>query len=146
MYNYTENENWLVLYEVSIDVLMHWSMVFNLLSRQHGGMRQLQAIGHQVVGSGNASHEDVQMMYNKFFGGETASIKTLLKAKLGSIGARRILSQIFQVYYFMCTYTHTIYVVRTCNFMTGNWISCGYMYYIGNIWQCTKNAGGTPRI
>ena len=60
-------------------------------------MRQLQAIGHQVVGSGNASHEDVQMMYNKFFGGETASVKKVLKEQLGSITAGKMLSQIFQV-------------------------------------------------
>ena len=61
-------------------------------------MRQLQAIGHQVVGSGNASHEDVHMMYNKFFGGETASVKKVLKERLGSIRAGKMLSQIFQVY------------------------------------------------
>ena len=61
-------------------------------------MRQLQAISHKVVGSGNASHEDVQMMYNKFFEGETASVKKLLKEQLGSIRAGKLLSQIFQVY------------------------------------------------
>ena len=76
-----------------------------LISRE---LSKVKAVGHQVVGSSDKSHEDVQMMYNKFFGGETASIKTLLKVKLGSIGARRMLSQIFQVYYFMCTYTHNI--------------------------------------
>ena len=74
-----------------------------LLSRQLGGMQQLQSIGHQVVGSGNASHEDVQMMYNGFFGGESASAKKLLKEQLGSIGAGKVLSQIFQVY---CTPAH----------------------------------------
>ena len=73
-------------------------MVFILLSRQLSGLRQLQAIGHQVVGSGNASHEDVQMMYNKFFGGETASVKTLLKEQFGSIKAGKMLNQIFKVY------------------------------------------------
>ena len=78
-------------------------MPFNhFISRQ---LSKVKAIGHQVVGSSNRSHEDVQMMYNKFFGGETASVKMLLKEKLGSIRARKMLSQIFQVYYFMCTYT-----------------------------------------
>ena len=90
---------------------------FNILTSRQ--LSEVKAISHQVVGSGNASHEDVQIMYNKFFGGETASVKTLLKEKLGLIRARKMLSQIFQVYYFMCTYTHTIYVIRTCNFMTG---------------------------
>lgn len=77
------------------DLLMH---IFILLSRQLGGMQQVQAIGHQVVGSGNASYEDVQMMYNGFFGGESASVKKLLKEQLGPIRAGKVLSQIFQVY------------------------------------------------
>ena len=98
----------------------------------------MKAAGHQVVGSGSASHEDVQMMYARFFGGESARVKKLLKEPLGSISARKILSQIFQVYYFFCT--HTIYIA--CNFMTG----CGYMYYTGNIWQCTRIARATPKI
>ena len=61
----------------------------------------MQAFGHQVVGSESQSHEDVQLMYEKFFGGEAVSIKRVLKKKLGSIKTRQVLSNIFQVCY--CT-------------------------------------------
>ena len=66
----------------------------------------MKAVGHQVVGSGSASHEDVQMVYARFFGGESASVKKLLKEQLGSIKTRKMLSQIFQVYSFV----HTQYI------------------------------------
>lgn len=66
----------------------------------------MKAVGHQVVGSGSASHEDVQMMYARFLGGESASVKKLLKEQLGSIKTRKMLSQIFQVYSFV----HTQYI------------------------------------
>ena len=80
--------------------------LFNIfISRQ---LSEVKAISHQVVGSINATHEDIQLMYARFFGGEAASVKKLLKEQLGSIRARKMLSQIFQVYYFMCTYTHNI--------------------------------------
>ena len=77
----------------------------NFITRQ---LSQVKTIGHQVVGSSNWSHEDIQLMYSRFFGGETASIKMLLKEHFGSIRARKMLSQTFQVLYFRCTYTHNI--------------------------------------
>ena len=73
-------------------------------------LREMKAVGHQVVGSGSASHEDVQMMYARFFGGESAHVKKLLKEPLGSIRARKMLSQIFQVYHFVHTHTQYIYI------------------------------------
>ena len=57
----------------------------------------MQAMGHQVVGSNNQSHEDVKLMYEKFFGGQAASVKRVLKKDIGSIPTRRMLSKIFQV-------------------------------------------------
>ena len=90
---------------------MHHSTIF--FSRQ---LREMKAAGHQVVGSGSASHEDVQMMYARFFGGESARVKKLLKEPLGSIRARKMLSQIFQVYILFCTHTHTIYIYSNATF------------------------------
>ena len=43
------------------------------------------------------SHEDVQLMFESFFGGQAANVKSVLKRKLGSIQARVLLNQIFQV-------------------------------------------------
>lgn len=57
----------------------------------------MQAMGHQVVGSDRKSHEDVKLMYEKFFGGQAASVKRVLRKHLGSIEARRMLSELFQV-------------------------------------------------
>ena len=59
----------------------------------------MQAIGHQVVGSENKSHEDVKLMYERFFGGEAVRIKRELKKKMGAIQARAVLHRIFQVNY-----------------------------------------------
>ena len=59
---------------------------------------QMQAIGHQVVGSESQSHEDVKLMYEKFFGTEAVSIKRVLKKRFGPLQTRQLLSQIFQVY------------------------------------------------
>ena len=61
----------------------------------------MQAIGHQVVGSEDKSHEDVKLMYEKFFGGEAVNLKRALKTELGSFRTKQLLSQIFQVYYSM---------------------------------------------
>ena len=58
----------------------------------------MQVIGHQVVGSEHSSHEDVKLMYEKFFGGEAVKVKRALKKGLGgSIKARVMLNHIFQV-------------------------------------------------
>ena len=57
----------------------------------------MQAMGHQVVGSNNKSHEEVKLMYEKFFGGQAASVKRVLRKDIGSVQTRRMLSQIFQV-------------------------------------------------
>ena len=57
----------------------------------------MQVIGHQVIGSEDKSHEDVKLMYEKYFGGEAVKVKRMLKEELGSIKARQVLSQIFQV-------------------------------------------------
>jgi len=58
----------------------------------------MQVIGHQVVGSEHKSHEDVKVMYEKFFGGEAVKVKRMLKKGLGgSFQARVMLNQIFQV-------------------------------------------------
>ena len=93
-------------------------MPFNhLITRQ---LSEVKAIGHQVVGSSSRSHEDIQLMYSRFFGGETASVKKLLKEHLGSIRARKMLSQIFQVLYFRCTYTHNIMLYGHEILMSGN--------------------------
>ena len=60
-------------------------------------MQQMQALGHQEVGSEDKSHDDVKLMFDKFFGGEAVKLKTALKKELGSIQTRQLLSQIFQV-------------------------------------------------
>ena len=70
-------------------------------------MKQMQAFGHQVVGSEDKSHEDVKLVYEKFFGGEAVKLKRALKKELGSFRTKQMLSQIFQVYYPMTNY-------RTC--------------------------------
>ena len=58
----------------------------------------MQVIGHQVVGSEHKSHEDVKVMYEKFFGGEAVKVKRMLKKGLGgSIEAREMLNHIFKV-------------------------------------------------
>ena len=57
----------------------------------------MQVIGHQVVGSEHRSHEDVKVMYEKFFSGEAVKVKRELKRDLGSIKARIMLNRIFQV-------------------------------------------------
>ena len=57
----------------------------------------MQAIGHQVVGSEDKSHEDVKLMYERFFGGEAVRVKRVLKKQMGSIQARALLHQTFQV-------------------------------------------------
>ena len=58
----------------------------------------MQAMGHQIVGSDCKSHEDVKLMYEKFFGGQAASVKKVLRKELGSIRTRRMLSGLFQVH------------------------------------------------
>ena len=60
-------------------------------------MQQMQALGHQVVGSEDKSHDDVKLMYEKFFGGEAVKLKRALKKELGSTQTRQLLSRIFQV-------------------------------------------------
>ena len=60
-------------------------------------MQQMQALGHQVVGGEDKSHEDVKLMYERFFGGEAVNLKRALKKELGSIQTRQLLSRIFQV-------------------------------------------------
>ena len=57
----------------------------------------MQAIGHQVVGSENKSHEEVKLMYERFFGGEAVKVKRELKKQMESIQARAVLHRIFQV-------------------------------------------------
>ena len=64
----------------------------------------MQAMGHQVVGSDCKSHEDVKLMYEKFFGGQAVIVRRVLRKDLGSIQARRMLSKIFQVYDSMTYY------------------------------------------
>ena len=59
----------------------------------------MQAIGHQVVGSKDKSHEDVKLVFEKFFGGEAANVKRVLKKDLGLTTTKRVLSQIFLVCY-----------------------------------------------
>ena len=76
------------------------AIIYVSLSRQHNGAEQchvMQAFGHQVVGRNHATHEDVRLMYEKFFGGEAVKIKRALKKKIGLIPARKLLSNIFQV-------------------------------------------------
>ena len=68
-----------------------------VLCRKLSGVALMQAMGHQVVGSNNASHEEVKLMYEKFFGGQAASVKRVLRKDIGSIQTRRMLSKIFQV-------------------------------------------------
>lgn len=58
----------------------------------------MRIIGHQVVGSMDKSHEDVKMMFEKFFGGEAVRIsKALRRGRLGSIKTSKLLSHIFKV-------------------------------------------------
>jgi len=71
-----------------------------ILHRKHSGATPMQIMGHQVVGSLDKGHEDVKMMYEKFFGGETVHIRRALKKELSSIKIRKLLSQIFKVMYY----------------------------------------------
>ena len=59
----------------------------------------MQSMGHQFVGSTNKSHEDVKLMFEKFFSGESQKIKKALRKTLTPFQAKKLLSQIFQVYY-----------------------------------------------
>lgn len=43
------------------------------------------------------NHEEVQLFFESFFGGQAANIKSVLKTKLGSVQTRVLLNQIFQV-------------------------------------------------
>lgn len=43
------------------------------------------------------NHEEVQLFFESFFGGQAANIKSVLKMKLGSVQTRVLLNQIFQV-------------------------------------------------
>ena len=42
----------------------------------------MQTMGHQVVGSKDKTHEDVKLMYEKLFGGESQIIKKSLRKTL----------------------------------------------------------------
>ena len=59
----------------------------------------MQTMGHQVVGSKEKTHEDVKLMYEKFFGGESQKIKKSLRKtlSLSPVQAKKLLSEIFQV-------------------------------------------------
>ena len=57
----------------------------------------MQAIGHQVVGCKDSSHEEVKLMYERFFGGQAANVKKVLKKEFGPIKTKFMLSRIFQV-------------------------------------------------
>ena len=57
----------------------------------------MQIMGHQVVGSMDKSHEDVKMMFERFFGGEAARIRKALRQELTSLAIKKLLSQIFKV-------------------------------------------------
>ena len=57
----------------------------------------MQIMGHQVVGSTDKSHEDVKMMFERFFGGDAVRIRRALRKELASIKTRKLLSNIFQV-------------------------------------------------
>ena len=70
------------------------------LSRELSGAARMQAIGHQVVGSKDKSHEDVRLMFEKFFGGEAANVKRELKKELGLTTTKHVLSKIFLVCYY----------------------------------------------
>lgn len=97
-------------------------VIYVSLSRQHNGAEQchvMQTFGHQVVGRNHATHEDVRLMYEKFFGGEAVSIKRALKKKIGLIPARKLLSNIFQV----AIYTSVRYC-RTCILDKMYWFFC----------------------
>lgn len=84
----------------------------SLLHRNLGGPRPMKIMGHQAVGSVEKSHDDMKMMIEKFFGGEAVSITRALRTTLGSIKAKKLLSQIFKVvYHSMTNCVHTI----TCN-------------------------------
>ena len=65
--------------------------------RELSGATRMQAIGHQVVGSKDKSHEDVKLMFEKFFGGQAANVKRKLKKELGSTTTKHVLTRIFQV-------------------------------------------------
>lgn len=43
--------------------------------RQLSETARMQAIRHQVVGSENKGHEDVKLMYEKFFGGKAVRVR-----------------------------------------------------------------------
>ena len=82
-------------------------VVYVFVHRQLSETARMQAIGHQVVGSENKSHEDVKLMYEKFFGGEAVRVKRELKKQMGLIQARAVLHQIFQVL-FCVLYIYTL--------------------------------------
>ena len=59
----------------------------------------MQIMGHQVVGNMDKSHEDVKMMFEKFFSGDAVSIRRALRNQIASLQTRKLLSQMFQVDY-----------------------------------------------
>lgn len=71
-----------------------------ILRRNLSGATPMQLMGHQVVGSVDKSHEDVKLMYEKFFGGQAVNIKAALKEEFTSIKTRKLLTQIFKVVHF----------------------------------------------
>ena len=87
-----------LLRNIIIIVYYHNNSNCLVLCRKLSGVTLMQAMGHQVVGSDRKSHEDVKLMYEKFFGGQAIRLKRILRKELGSIQIRRMLSKIFQVY------------------------------------------------
>ena len=70
-------------------------------SRQLGGqsiVKEVQFIGHQIAGRVQINHETIQKEYEIFFTGQASELKQKLKSgSIGSVQAKVMLSQIFQV-------------------------------------------------
>ena len=107
----------------------------SFLSRELSGASRMQAIGHQVVGSKDRSHEDVKLMYDRFFSGKAVNIKRTLKKVFGPVKTKLILSQIFLV----CFFIGPPRTMTCVNNVVVHIISC-----IGDIWQCEDDVGRIP--
>ena len=61
----------------------------------------MQFIGHQIAGRVQIDHESIQKEYEIFFTGQAFELKQKLKSgSIGSVQAKVLLGQIFQVLYF----------------------------------------------
>ena len=73
-------------------------------SRQLGEqsiVKEVQFIGHQILGKVQINHKTIHKEFESFFTGQAVDLKQKLRSgSIGSVQAKVMLSQIFQVLYF----------------------------------------------